>query len=73
MVHKSGDHHVEVGSLSMFIPIIYKVFIHPTWLFGISEPSTVGYVYVNLNGMKYIMVTSLIIDFFEKGHENCNQ
>ena len=36
---KSGiNSPVEVGSLST---IIYRVFIHPRWLFGISEPSTV--------------------------------
>ena len=23
-------------------PVIYKVFLHPNWLFGISEPSTVS-------------------------------
>ena len=29
---------VEVGSLSHYL----QVFIHPRWLFGISEPSTVA-------------------------------
>ena len=31
-----------VYQLSLVVyPIIYKVFVHPRWLFGISEPSTV--------------------------------
>ena len=29
---------VEVGSLSHYL----QVFIHPRWVFGISEPSTAG-------------------------------
>ena len=32
------------------IPIIYKGFIHPRWLFGISEPSTV--INGDLNGFE---------------------
>ena len=41
MVQKSGAHQlidVEFGSLSSFLQ---GFFLHPRWLFGISEPSTV--------------------------------
>ena len=37
MVQKSGDHQLRL----VVYPGIYRVFIHPKWLFGISEPSTV--------------------------------
>jgi len=37
MVQKSSDHLLRLG----IYPIIYRVlYIHPRWLFGISEPST---------------------------------
>ena len=39
MVLKSGE-PLEVGSWN---PIIFQGFVHPRWLFGISEPSTVGH------------------------------
>ena len=39
---KSGDHQLEVGSLSSYV----QSFIHSRWLFGISEPSTRGQKYV---------------------------
>ena len=39
MVQKSGDHQFEVGSSSDYFT---GVFLHPRWLFGISEPSTVS-------------------------------
>ena len=38
MVQKSGDHQLRL----VVHPIIYSFFLHPRWLFGISEPSTVS-------------------------------
>ena len=37
MVQKSDDHQLRL----VVHPIISNVFLHPRWLFGISEPSTV--------------------------------
>ena len=37
MVLKSGGHQLRL----VVYPIILEGFIHPRWLFGISEPSTV--------------------------------
>ena len=38
MVQKSGDHQLRLVVLSHYL----QGFIHPRWLFGISEPSTVS-------------------------------
>ena len=38
LVQKSGDHHL---SLVVEIPLFTRLKIHPRWLLGISEPSTV--------------------------------
>ena len=37
MVRKSGKNHLRL----VIHPIICKFFLHPRWLFGISEPSIV--------------------------------
>ena len=39
MLQKSGDHQLRLVD---FLPLFTFGFIHPRWLFGISEPSTVS-------------------------------
>ncbi len=42
MVQKSGVHQLRL----VVYPILYRVLIHPRWLFGIFEPSTVSCIYL---------------------------
>ena len=54
-----NNHGWEVQWLAFFMdtPIIYRVFIHPRWLFGISEPST--FVTKNFRYLKWRVSWSL--------------
>ena len=42
MVQKSGK-LTSWGRLVVYLPLFYRVFIHPRWLFGISEPTTLWF------------------------------
>ena len=55
MVQKSSVHHLR---LVVDNPIIFRAFyIHPKWLFGISEPSTVGWYWKEgVSPLKFIFI-----------------